>query len=89
MIHAVTAPAPAVDVDTVVAYDIMRETATRLSGFFAARLPDDTSDPAYLVGMQRMIEIRNAARTVPTRDLAEISAATDRFRSELQELRAR
>ncbi|PPG66222.1 hypothetical protein SAMN06295924_11811 [Rathayibacter rathayi NCPPB 2980 = VKM Ac-1601] len=87
--HAVTAPAPAVDVDTVVEYDIMREAATRLSGFFAARLPDDTSDPAYLAGMQRMIEIRNTARAVPTRDSAEISAATDRFNSELQELRAR
>lgn len=79
----------AAEEDTVVEYDIMREAATRLIGAYVARMPKEPSDPAHVVGMQHMIAVRRAARAVPTRDSAEIAAATARFDRELQDLRAR
>ncbi|AJM77322.1 hypothetical protein [Rathayibacter toxicus] len=78
-----------VERDTVVDYDVMRETATRLVGAYAALLPAESSDPAHHSGMQRMIAVRRAARSVPTRDSAAIAAATARFHRELQQLRTR
>jgi hypothetical protein len=84
-----TTSSAAVDHDTVAEYDAMRETAIRLVGEYASRLPADSSDPEHHVGMQRMVAVRRAARAVPTRDSDEIVAATGRFDRELQELRAR
>jgi hypothetical protein len=72
--------------DPVVVYDVMREAANRLVGFYATQVTvGGMSDPA----IQKMREVRAMALAVDPRDMAVQKSATEQFRLMLAAAAAR
>ncbi len=71
------------DRDTVVVYDVMRESANQLVAELVSHSVEAGGAENHQSVLAQIQEVRDAVRQVPTRDFDAIVAATDHFRQRL------